>query len=120
MKICISSTGKNLSSIVDTRFGRCAYFLIVDSDKVKELKIIKNTGVQAQHGAGITASQIVVDQKVDVVISGNFGPKASLVLSQAGVKCYIVPSSMSIKEALKSLNQGELQELLKPSAPHYS
>ena len=35
MKICISSTGKNLDAIVDQRFGRCQYFLIIDTDTMK-------------------------------------------------------------------------------------
>jgi len=119
MKICISSIGKNLSSAVDPRFGRCAYFLIVDSKETGKFEVVKNTGTQAQHGAGVTAAQIVADKKVDAVISGNFGPNAYLVLSQAGIKCYVTLGSMSVKEALQSLNQGKLQELVKPPSSRY-
>jgi len=119
MKICISSTGKNLSSSIDPRFGRCAYFLIIDSEKKEKFEVIKNTGTQAQHGAGVTAAQIVADQKVDVAISGNFGPNAYLVLSQVSIKCYTTSASMSIKEALEFLNEGKLEELVKPSSSHY-
>ena len=32
MKIAVSSQGKNLESPLDPRFGRCAYFLIVETD----------------------------------------------------------------------------------------
>jgi len=119
MKICISSTGKNLSSSVDPRFGRCAYFLIIDSENKEEFEVIENIGTHAQHGAGVTAAQIIADKKIDVAISGNFGPNAYLVLSQVGVKCYTTSSSMSIKEALEFLNEGKLEELVKPSSSHY-
>lgn len=30
MKICISSTGPGLSDLVDPRFSRCRYYIIVD------------------------------------------------------------------------------------------
>jgi len=119
MKICVSSTGENLSSSIDPRFGRCSYFLIIDSESKEKFEVVKNMGTQSQHGAGVTAAQIIADRKVDAVISGNFGPNAYLVLSQAGIKCYTALDSVSIKEALKSFEQGELQELIKKSSSHY-
>ena len=118
MKICISSIGKNLSSSVDPRFGRCPYFLIVDSEKAKKFEVIENTGTQAQHGAGVTAAQIIANQKIDIAISGNFGPNAYIVLSQAGIKCYTVSGSISVKEALQLLDQGKLQQIIKASSGH--
>lgn len=30
MKVAVSSTGKNLRSQIDPRFGRCEYLIIVD------------------------------------------------------------------------------------------
>ena len=32
MKIGISSTGNTMSSLLDARFGRCAYFVVYDTD----------------------------------------------------------------------------------------
>ncbi|MBW2001843.1 MAG: NifB/NifX family molybdenum-iron cluster-binding protein, partial [Deltaproteobacteria bacterium] len=32
MKIAVSSTGTDLNSEIDPRFGRCAYFIIVNTD----------------------------------------------------------------------------------------
>ena len=32
MKIAVTSTGRELDSPVDPRFGRAAYFLVVDSE----------------------------------------------------------------------------------------
>lgn len=32
MKVAISSNGKNLESLIDPRFGRCPYFLFVETD----------------------------------------------------------------------------------------
>ena len=41
MKIAISATGTDLESDISTRFGRCHFFLIVDT-KTKEVKAIVN------------------------------------------------------------------------------
>ena len=32
MKIAISSVGRDMNSLIDLRFGRCAYFIIVQTD----------------------------------------------------------------------------------------
>lgn len=37
MKIAVSSSGKDLDSHIDPRFGRCAYFIIVDIDDMSLL-----------------------------------------------------------------------------------
>ncbi len=110
MKICISATGNNLDTSLDPRFGRAMYFLIVDN-KGKLIKAIKNTGVQAMQGAGITAAQIVADEKVDIVITGNIGPKASMVLNASGMKIFIGSQGMTVRDALGEYQKGRLQEV---------
>jgi predicted Fe-Mo cluster-binding NifX family protein len=79
MKIGISSTGKDLDAVVDQRFGRCQYFLIVDSETMK-LKAISNESTLASGGAGIQAAQIVTKEGVNSVITGNIGPNAFSIL----------------------------------------
>jgi predicted Fe-Mo cluster-binding NifX family protein len=32
MKICVTATAANLEAQIDPRFGRCSYFVIVDSE----------------------------------------------------------------------------------------
>jgi len=115
MKICISATGNNLDVALDPRFGRAMYFLIVD-DKGKLIKAIKNTGVQAMRGAGITAAQIVAKEKVEVVITGNVGPNASMVLGSSGIKIFLGNPAMSVRDVLQEYQRGELQEA-KGAAP---
>lgn len=110
-KIAIASNGKTLKSQVDPRFGRCFYFLIVDSE-TEEFKVLTNTADSMPRGAGVSAAQLVVDQKVEAVIAGNFGPKAVNVLSQSGVNILPV-SGKTVKEALKDYREGKL----KPATP---
>ncbi|KPK78839.1 MAG: hypothetical protein AMJ89_00185 [candidate division Zixibacteria bacterium SM23_73] len=109
MKICISATGDNLNAALDPRFGRAVYFLVID-DKGKLIKSIKNTGVQAMRGAGITAAQIVAAEKVDAVITGNIGPNALMVLGSSGIKIFFGTPMMNIKDVIKEYQNGKLQE----------
>lgn len=109
MLIAIASSGKNLTSPVDPRFGRCPYFLITDS-KSKEFKVLENTAGQAFRGAGITAAQMIANKGIKVVIAGNFGPNAVNVLRASNIK--IFPAfGMSAKQALQKYRTGELTEI---------
>jgi predicted Fe-Mo cluster-binding NifX family protein len=86
MIIAVSSQGKELTSRVDPRFGRAPYFIIYDTDN-DSFKAIENTqNLQAAQGAGIQSAQNVAREKVQLVISGNLGPKAFNTLTEAGIK----------------------------------
>ena len=110
MKICISSTGPTLNASLDPRFGRAIYFLIIDN-KGKLVKAIKNTGVQAMRGAGISAAQIVTNEKINIVITGNVGPNAFMVLNTSGIKIFIGRPGMKAQDVLKEYQNGNLQEI---------
>jgi len=109
VKICISAAGNTLDSFLDPRFGRAMYFLIVDS-KGKLIKAIKNTGAQAMRGAGVMAAQIVSQEKVKAVITENIGPNSFMVLNSSGIKIFIGPPGMIIKDVFKEYQKNNLQE----------
>jgi len=44
MKICLTSSGQDLSSPISPRFGRCPFFLIVDTSVEPTLKVDKRGG----------------------------------------------------------------------------
>ncbi len=114
MRVCITSSGSNLDSFVDPRFGRCLYFIFVDSKEPEKFESVKNTGINAMRGAGIQAAQTVVDRGAEVVISGNFGPNAFGVLSASRVKIFQAMPSAKIRDALNAFKQGQLSEMTQP------
>ncbi len=110
MKVCISLSGKTLDSLIDFRFGRCPYFLVVNLKDKNKVKVVKNSATKAFRGAGISAAQLVADLGVGVVITGNIGPNAFSVLQSVGVKIF-QGANITAKEAIEKFKKNELLEI---------
>jgi predicted Fe-Mo cluster-binding NifX family protein len=107
MKIAVSSRGKELESMLDPRFGRAPYLVIYDTE-ADDFEVVDNTtATQLAHGAGIQTAQSVLNQHPDLVVSGNFGPKASQVLSAAKIRLATSPE-VSISEVLEMAKNDKL------------
>jgi predicted Fe-Mo cluster-binding NifX family protein len=117
MKIAISSQGEDLEAVVDPRFGRCAYFIVYDTE-TKETEALSNPALEAMGGAGIQAAQVIADKSAEVVITGNVGPNAFQTLNQAGIKIY-GGASGTVKENLEKYENGELREFSTSSVPRH-
>ena len=104
MRIAFVSEGEgSLDDEVSPRFGRAPTFVIVElNGEIKEVKVVKNPGVGSSGGAGIKAVQKMVDEKVDVVVAGNFGPNSLAALDGLGIKHVQLPR-ISIREAIERL-----------------
>ena len=112
MKIAVSSTGKDIEDEVDSRFGRCPYFLVVEAKKdegISDVKVIENTTSEQMGGAGITAGQIISNEKPDAVITVNIGPKALQVLGKFGIEIYFAKGN--IRQAVEDLIEGKLEKV---------
>lgn len=114
MKIAVTSTGNELISDMDPRFGRAKYFIIVDSETL-EYEVAENRqNLNLPQGAGIQAAKTIVDQKADVLISGNCGPKAFQVLNAAGIKV-VTGAKGRVIDAVTQYKSGQLQVLGAPN-----
>jgi predicted Fe-Mo cluster-binding NifX family protein len=109
MKIAISSTGPGLDAEVDSRFGRCSYFVIVESDTM-QFETLDNSGATADGGAGISTGQVIASKGVQVVLTGSCGPNAYQVLSAAGIQV-ITGVTGTIRDAVKEYKSGSLQNV---------
>ena len=107
MKICITSQGDTLQSQVDPRFGRCAYFIIHDTD-TRKIEVIKNNNVQNMGGVGVQSGRLVVDKGVNILLTGNVGPNAYQTL-QTGEVEVITGVSGTVEEVLDKYQKGELK-----------
>ena len=113
MKVCVSASSGSFEAKVDLRFGRCPFFVIVNSETM-EFNVVSNLSTNTAHGAGIQAAQTVVNKGVKVVITGNVGPNAFKVLSASGIKIFTVASG-NVKEAVDKYKEGQLKDMNNPS-----
>jgi predicted Fe-Mo cluster-binding NifX family protein len=117
MRIALTVTEKSENAKVDPRFGRCAAFCVYD-EETGEKKFIDNTqNLNAAQGAGIQAAQNILKENINVLITGNVGPKAFGLLQGSNVKIYIGASGMTIDEAIKNFKDGKLEETTGATKP---
>jgi predicted Fe-Mo cluster-binding NifX family protein len=107
MKVAVSSNGDNLDAQLDPRFGRCAFFLVVNPDNMS-FEAFNNESAAQGGGAGIQAAQFLASQGVAAVITGNCGPNAVQTLSAAGVDL-LAGQAGTVKEVVQRYKKGNLR-----------
>ena len=107
MKIAVSSSGNNLDSQIDPRFGRCANFIVVDTENM-DFEAFDNESIALGGGAGIQAAQFVASKGAKAVLTGNVGPNAVKTLAETGVAVFVGQMG-TIREALERYKKGEIQ-----------
>jgi len=118
MKICVTSGESGLDAPVDPRFGRCPFFVVVETEDMTA-ESVPNSSAGASGGAGIQAAQVVARLGVTALITGNVGPNALQTLSSAGIDVYQHLGG-SVRESVERFKRGDLQKITSPSAPPHA
>jgi predicted Fe-Mo cluster-binding NifX family protein len=113
LKAGVSATEPSLDATVDPRFGRCAYFVIVDTETM-QYEAVPNTSQSTPHGAGIQSAQIIANKGAKVVLTGNIGPNAYHSLSAAGIQI-VTGATGTVRETITSYKKGDLRETSSPT-----
>ncbi|MCB2145362.1 MAG: NifB/NifX family molybdenum-iron cluster-binding protein [Deltaproteobacteria bacterium] len=106
MKVAVSAAGQNLEASIDERFGRCRYFIIVETDDMS-YEVIENTNADLSTSAGVQSASLVASKGVEAVITGNCGPKAMQVFAATTIKV-IVGQHGAIKAVVEKFKNGDL------------
>ena len=118
MKIAVTSQGCSLESQVDPRFGRTAYFILIDTSTMA-FEAIENQNIAAAGGAGISSAKVVIDAGAEAVLTGNCGPNAQRTLSAGNVKLY-TGAAGTVAQAVEAFKTGKLTEATWPNVePHF-
>ncbi|MBW1817250.1 MAG: NifB/NifX family molybdenum-iron cluster-binding protein [Deltaproteobacteria bacterium] len=109
MKIAVSSCGISLDSPIDPRFGRCDYFLIIDTHDMS-FEVFDNVNVGLTQGAGVQSARFVISKGAQAVITGNIGPNAIRALSAVGVEVVLCQEGSNIG-AIEKYQKGEFKSV---------
>ncbi len=115
MKLAASATGKELDSQIDPRFGRSAYFIIIETDDMS-FEAFENENIGMNTGAGISSANFVVSKEVKALLTGNCGPKAMQVFSAAGIDVFTGQTG-TVKDAVENYKKGLLQSSPEATVP---
>lgn len=108
MIVFISAKNPELSSEVESRFGRSPNYVKVDTETM-QWEGFANPAVSQSGGAGVAASQFVVNQGAQAVISGDFGPNAAGVLRAAKIDMHLLTEdAVTVQQAVDLYMQGKL------------
>ena len=105
MKVAITSTGNSLESTLDQRFGRCAFFVVYDTES-KATEFIPNPNAEAESGAGPASVQLIASKGVKKIVSGEFGLKIKPILDSLKIQMIVLKEpEKKINEIIEMLNQ---------------
>lgn len=108
MKIVITANNNTIDAPFSSRFGRCAYFIVVDTE-TKAWQAFTNPAADAGGGAGPQAVQFIAEQGAEAIVSGRYGPNAFTALQAAGLRAFL-GKGKTVKEVLDRFIAGELEE----------
>jgi len=104
MKVAITSTGNNLDSLIDSRFGRCSYFVIYDTAS-HSIEFIPNPNDENIEGAGTASVQIIASRGAEKVVSGEFGAKVKSLFDSLKIQLVVLKDpEKKISQIIELLN----------------
>ena len=109
MIIGIPADKEDKNSPVSGSFGRAPFYFVYD-DETSEGTFVVNDAAKAQGGAGVKAASIVVESKVDAIITPQLGENAAMVIKAANVKMFQSKEG-SLMDNVLYLKDGKLEQL---------
>jgi len=110
VKVVFTTTGNQLDSPLDSRFGRAPKFIIYDLEAGTFEVMDNRQGVHASQGAGIQSAEAIARAGAKALVTGHCGPKAFHVLAAAGIKIFHSDAA-AVVDALEQYRRGALPEI---------
>ena len=109
MIVAITSRGSTPDSDIDERFGRAYWFMLYDT-KSNDWQAIDNSAARsAMQGAGKRTAQILINNNVEALLTGETGPRAFRILKNAGIAIFHGAAG-TVMDSLVAWHDGRLTE----------
>ena len=109
MNLVIPVESKSLDAPVCPSFGRCPYYVLLNTQEGTN-EFLDNAAASSQGGAGIRASQMLVDRGTNAVITHRCGTNAAQVLNGASIDMYLAQEG-TVAENIALFQAGKLSLL---------
>jgi predicted Fe-Mo cluster-binding NifX family protein len=113
VKVVVTSSGNDMGSEVDSRFGRASSFVLVDTASGEAMFMENTSGAGAAQGSGVHAAETVSRLGAECLVTGHCGPKAFRALRAAGIAVY-TGASGTVADAVEQLRTGALEPAAGP------
>ncbi|MCK4336277.1 MAG: NifB/NifX family molybdenum-iron cluster-binding protein [Candidatus Aenigmarchaeota archaeon] len=112
-RIVITSEGKDLEDRVSMHFGRCPYFIVVETEgkEMKSHKPVENP--YFENHVPFAVPEFISKLNPDVLITGGIGPRALQVFDSMNIKV-IHGFSGKNQEAIENYLKGDIESDLNP------
>ncbi len=111
MKVAVSARGSTPDSDIDERMGR-AYWMMIYETRDNSWQAINNeSGRSAINGAGQKTASQLIELGVEVVLTGEIGPRAFRLLNGAGIAIWLGAAG-TVMDTLVAWHDGNLRRAL--------
>ena len=118
MIIAIPSDKESLDSAVCVSFGRSPFYCLYNTE-TQQSTFLVNTAADSPGGAGIKAAQLLVDNKVHVVVTVRCGENSAKVLEPAKILLFKA-LNLSVADNIAAKTQNKLEPLKEIHAGYHN
>jgi len=104
MKVCITAKGATPDALVDERFGRAPYFILMDTE-TGSWEALENPFAAGGGGVGPKAAQLLIAHGAKAVITGQVGGNAQEVLAAGSIAIHTVTGSKTVRRAFEEFGK---------------
>ncbi|NLY73109.1 MAG: dinitrogenase iron-molybdenum cofactor biosynthesis protein [Tissierellia bacterium] len=117
MIIGLPVNANNLEEGISASYGRAPFYYIYDS-QTKEGHFVDNKAAGDVGGVGVKSAQLIIDQKVEALITPRLGDQAAQVLEGAEIGLY-KSQGTDIMENIEAVLASELEKLTEIHPGHH-
>lgn len=111
MIVAITARGSTPDSDIDERLGRTYWLMLYDTKSDNWQAIDNTTNRSAIHGAGLQTVEALIAKNVEVVLTGETGPRAFRMLKEHDISIYYGAAG-TVLDSLVAWHDGRLQQAI--------